>query len=288
MKNFKFFLTESTRSQTIDVQKAIELARTDFSDAMKLVEPQVIRGIFPNNESYYHVDPSKHTRTSANTSNEYTWLTDHSKHWAKYPNRSQSLICALKEDLSTAESFGAVHLVIPKNGAKFGVCSAHDFWFSFNSLNSLEHVDNMDEFNVFIKNALIFLTQTEPQDEIFTVWGPKYRDAKTFFKVLAVAEKNIKLEEIKSRLTGHLKKNLEPVLSGQYSLSEYFESIIDPSKNGFNVAKYSELDQFKKREVWTDSECILINIDKVAPGEVPRSYRVQEAFETFRKLVLDK
>ncbi len=286
MKSFKFFIKESTRSKPIDVLDALKLARSDFSDAFKLIEPMVLRGVYAQPDTYRFIDPSKFERTSANTSNEYTWLTDKASTWKDYPDRSKSLICTLKDDISTAESFGTVHIVIPKNGANFGVCSNNDFWFSFPVLKSLKtKVDNMDEFNVFMKNVLMFFTKHEQISDLFTAYGPRYRDAESFLKVLEIANENVKSDKYEKFLTDDLKHDLASVISGKQSLREFFESIIDPAKNGFNTSKYADLKQFSKREVWTDSDCLLINIDDLA-AHAPGNYRVQEAFEVFKNLVL--
>ena len=111
------------RTKEVSLDFALDFAKKN-KDFLK--GSPIYRGLRNNISLYAFVEPEKYTRVSANTENYYTLMIDNSPNWEGYPKRSKSIICSSSK--SGASGYGNVYRVIPKNGAKIGVCSSDDFW----------------------------------------------------------------------------------------------------------------------------------------------------------------
>ena len=167
---------------------------------------------------------------------------DNNKLWENYPKRSQSIICST--NAQRALEYGKLYLVIPLNKyAKFGICSKNDLWYSFNYLTNIcKNTSDLHSFNLRLKSLNI---TDNSYDEMMKVINSLNKELNKVF--IKTDKKNI-FNFFKSNKNSY-KFNIEDLLS--------------PIKNNFKLIEYynlkNETDLIDK-EVWTDSECLLINI----------------------------
>lgn len=101
------------------------------------------------------LDTTKLKRRSANSYGYYNMWIDNHPNWKAFPKRSESIICATRE--TTSELFGEVHLVIPADNARIGVCPEADIWGSFpEALKIFKNIGSSDlaDFEERIKLAI--------------------------------------------------------------------------------------------------------------------------------------
>lgn len=141
------YLNES-RTKPLDRELVKYLLKNEFSDMAKnLLKGEVLYRGMRTKSDYSLLDPSKfETRQSANTSNHYTLFINNHPMWKDYPKRE--IICSTDEGY--AEDYGDLHLILPENGAKIGICSAEDIWDSMNVLDLNTELDL--EYNITDKS----------------------------------------------------------------------------------------------------------------------------------------
>ncbi len=225
----KFLLLEKSRN--------IEITLDDVKDKLKSIYTKdeilpIFRGTH-NCFDYSYVNPKLYNRRSANTSNYYTLFMDNSELWKEYPKRSQSLVCTTS--FNRADFTSNVYILIPLDKqTKFGICKKSDLWNSFTYLLSKVKTSNifdMDDFN-------------------------------SKFSSLNISDKSYE-EMIKD-----LSKIDNDTLVDKFKLidSKIFDlnDLLDPIKNEFELKEYSNLKSItnQNREIWTDSDCILIHIKR--------------------------
>lgn len=256
---FKTFLLEGWRSTVLEPEEAFKILKTKCSEAMSLNEPLVYRGmqIDGSKETFHLSKPSQFERTSANTSNEYTVLIDNSSAWDDYPKRSRSLICSNMKNLAYAEGFGRLGMILPFNGAKFGVCPAKDFWMGFKETFLKYGLNDLDEFNYILR-------------DLFKKVGSELsKENKDYDKLVATLEagENWLRDNADEEESSHntysdtqIIKLFKTVIDGSEYIVDFLHRILDPKKNNFELSDYLGLKKYQdiKREVWTDSDCIII------------------------------
>lgn len=228
------------------------IKRGGFSESFYNIHTKgngIFRGVQSMDKETLYVKPSKHIRSSRNTENYYTWLLEFLPSWEKYPKRSRSIICS--SDPRSADGYGTVYEVIPKNEALIGVCPESDFWRSFPRIMIRWGIYDMDYFNSRLS-------------ELCSIFGIKLEDItdREGFK------NNLdKLPVDKSRLLDSIKSwnwdkrkvisDLEQNFHGNWI--EYFDDLFDPEINGFTLQQAFQFHiNGKAREVWTDSDCVLL------------------------------
>lgn len=195
------------------------------------------------------IDPSKRStpRKSAHTHNYYTLWIDNSALWQKYPKRSYSLICTT--DLSTAEGYGELGVVIPIANNTIGICPDADFWISFKrtlkDLNLSELMDwlhfNFEKQNITIPETYNQLLQSLDQLDLSNLYSTDYSNLADLFQ---------------SR--------------GARGAMDW---ILDPQLNGFTVTTYNNFQFPRYKEVWLSGPCLVIPIDdfdSIAKGAHPK------------------
>ena len=253
MTKFYNYINEG-RSQKIEQSKALEIIRKNCNQILsnyKKTGRYIYRGL--GNDTYtLYIDPKKSVRKSANTKNYYTLLIDHIwKEWSDYPKRSQSIICT--NNLVTADNFGSPYIIFPYNNSKIGICPAVDLWISFKSvLNS----QTLEDF-VFIIHDLL------------NILDIKYGDINSNPKDLEMAlneigdlmrsdEKNLKIVDYMAEDFGF---GIEYFVEQNKNFTDYLGELFDPDKNNFQLTNTKQGIQGNSNELWTDGECIMINID---------------------------
>lgn len=193
---------------------------------------RIYRGTNAPYETYLINPKESPNRMSANTSNIYTLFINHDPSWKEYPKRE--IIC-------TTDKFETYHsrsfIVIPKNGAKIGVCPSNDIWNS-----ETKYSTSLDQFNDTIMNLFYI---TDKRNQLAT------------FARLKKAFKSI--DDNKHKLEGS--DLIKDYIKSGKSFYEFYASIMNPEKMGFKVVKVGyEFSDSDRREVWLDTECLLINI----------------------------
>ena len=258
MRFKEFLLEDKGRSQEISSKQAIQWLRTNAKSCFKYDAPFVLRGVGNASSDFLFVSPSQHQRQSANTTNEYTTFIDNDPSWSKFPKRSKSIICGTRENLSYMRDFGEIHMVFPKDRAKFGVCSDFDFWTSFKYMRKvLGTTFSMDDLNSAIRDLSAGYGEYGKSQKGSQIKIPKNN---TDYNLLLKA-----FDQITSFLRNEahkvLKNTYKDVSSGEKTFEEFYRDLIDPEKNDFKLMTYGQLKNIStSRELWTDSDCVLVKI----------------------------
>lgn len=233
------FITEG-RSVSIPYDKAIEDIRKRCSNALGFLKKGAViyRGIGDaGNTPFLFIDPKKHVRISANTTNIYTALIDGTPSWKNYPKRSQSIICATEK--YNAESYGGLYTVLPVNGYRIGVCPKDDMWRSFIKTIGVSAYELNNEF--------------EDLSNRMNTGGLHLRfDDITYKKLVGICK------AMDSLYTDEYKDYYSWMSRYNGNFLELLVNLFDPVKNNFSVIKTIGSIPKSDRELWTDSECYMV------------------------------
>jgi hypothetical protein len=222
----------------------------------------IYRGRGPSTDSLI-INPKQSERKSRNTNNIYTSLIDSSTNWKDYPRRSRSIIATI--NILAADAYGQTYSVFPVNGSKIGICSNNDFWLSFKYIKNRFGIRSMGDFNekldeFFNRLKLTIeegtgkyirdnISSTSP-DNINTILD-KYQSALTdnVFEIMVSDYNNSVLD-----------KQLVKYLDSGGKFREFFDEILDPVKNEFELTTIENftLDDKYDREVWTDAISVMV------------------------------
>ena len=241
MRLENYLIEGKSRGKDITEDVAIELLLKNCKQAIKAYKNgyPLFRGVNnPNN--YLYIDPKKGIRRStSNIPNYYTYILSNAKEWKAYPKRSRSLICVT--ELSSAESYGDPYIVFPYDGAKLGICEDTDIWHSF------KNVDNVS----------IFLRQV---NSVFDNVHGSHGDYDKSFKAFKDACK--KVDNTYSDDLKEVNRYFMSFKRFEYTGNFYKDLCKVFSTDGFKLAKVGN-DLGAYHEVWTDSECIMIDKDMI-------------------------
>jgi hypothetical protein len=259
-----------------------KILKKDCSEFLRVKNQiSIFRGFSGGNKLWYISTPSKFTRTSKQDAggNIYTLLFDNLNSWQKFPKRSKSLICTT--DYQYSNEFGRTYLVIPKDGAKWGICPEGDIWKSFNRTSGKYNIW-LEDFNFLFINTFKLLNKHFPEKfKNFKVDELKFsKDFNYLFKVLLAMDECIDII-ISDEFMRKNKRKYENIIDNQNALLKFLiykkqktnknigfilEELFDPEQNKFVLANNLNISKMVNKnnhnEVWTDSDCILINIDK--------------------------
>ena len=210
---------------------------------------------------YWIVNPAKSYRVSRNTNNFYTGLLDKLPAWKDYPKRSRSIICS--SNPAYCESYGNVVVVLPVNGAKIGVCPEEDIWGSFRkTVYDRLGLKSMGEFNNFFVGALEKINHTlgelargltEDNYDLFM----KRMDAEVPPYVLSNSIQ--KLYDREWYEDAVKKTTIDLVQNQTAGWEDYFNKLLDPKTNGFQIQPIETFHVRYVHEVWTDATSLLIS-----------------------------
>lgn len=278
---FKQFLSEgvSDSYKKISEVKAIELAKTNFNEALALDKPLIVRGMRQKDKrsiEYYSISNIT-GRKSANTSNEYTVLVDNLPAWKEYPKRSESLICTNLNNLGYTWDYGETFIILPENGANIGVCSSYDFWNGFGRFTQLGKAAGytshplMGIFNEILRS-------------IFQDAGFKLRhDNKDFDQIkqaLDAGTKYLRTAEPET-LAREDKSFFKSVIDGKETMLEFIEKVLDPTINGFKLVKYKNLVEFSgNKELWFSGPALAFGNNVISDED-----EAIELYQEFREKV---
>ncbi len=271
---------EELRSDTISLNN-------DFAKMNKIIEENcknfswddapILRSVLGLGEGITIIDPKKYNRKSRSNKNYYTYLMDHSERWKDYPKRSKSLICSLTSPMWLND----LYRVIPFDGAKFGVCSKHDIWYSFNSFqhNILPFLSNINDLNTFyFKNVFDDIPDDtyESFKKRIDLIGEKIKSEKSF--KYDIEQEKIITRKLMNTVNNHLFvdffKEIKEYYDNGKTIHDYFDDVLDPIENGFKLLDYKEVVNIGEklelgREIWTDSKCILVSVKYLNENNKP-------------------
>lgn len=258
------------RSKPIDTElfKRI-LVAGHFNSAIKNYKNDIniFRGVENYNDSsqgFWIVNPQNTNRTSRNTNNFYTGLIDKLPSWKGWPKRSRSIVCAT--EYTNANKYGLLYYVLPKNGAKIGICSKPDFWHSFPLVQKRLKIDSMADFNSIFQ-FYVFQIKSEPLAKMAENLNEYSYDA--FFEWLNL---KISKEESICRRRGHLSIDTVDAINDDFERylvdgqwEKYFDDLLNPEANGFKLQTIETFDtsDIDNREVWTDSTSLMVHEEKM-------------------------
>lgn len=248
----KEILTEG-RSESLSFDEARKIFYSNCKEFSK-DNTTIYRGV-DFNSKYGIVRPKKFERSSAYTDDYYSIIVDNLDSWDRYPDRSKSVVCSTSE--LDASRYGELFIVIPFDYADIAIAPAEDFWLSFDELPM-----SLNEFNEALRGLSVKLVGNEPVDY----------DYKSLMGSIKELDEKIKEEydgEMEILRDDELVKT--EIKLAKYSFQSYMgifgkiEEWFDPEKNGFQIKEYksgfSAPSHPDKREIYTDSPCLLISYD---------------------------
>lgn len=289
MTTFKEFINEGKFISSLKYDEKVDILKilkNRCSEFLKSSKEPIYRGFKHSSSPWFISQPSKYERKSklGASGNVYTVLMDNLNSWQKFPKRSRSLICSTSG--STAKNYGQVYLVIPFDGAKWGVCPDEDIWNSFdNTLEDVFDTRSLQDFNPKFSDLFDSL------DKLFPEKLNKYDgviDTSDFkFLLSALKAMDSCLEELQQKPQEYEKNNPDIIRKygpikhwDEYTLSNVYHFIqlrkkygnlgnilayaLNPDKNRFKIATNKDVSKIagSDREVWTSSDCVIINPDK--------------------------
>lgn len=239
------------RSKPITLDQAKELFK---NHSEILSKPPIFRGTTTlSDTSILYSVPSEFNRKSANTRNYATLMIDNFPNWKEYPKRSKSLICTT--DTFTARAYGQqAYRVLPHNGGKIGICPNRDIWMSFKTL--YRHGFYLNNFNEQLNEIVDTFTGHQLGGDNFNQLCNQLNHLDAFLKTPQGKIAFEELDEYTFPLISLLKNR-----NGK-SLLEFFQELLDPNTNNFELKTTSTFQENENSEVWTDAPCLLIAVDK--------------------------
>ena len=245
------------------------------------------------------IDPKQHERTPLKSgtlaagvdTKHHILLMDNLPSWVEFPKRSQSIIGITMED--PRQLFGCERfLIIPFDGAKFGMAPSSDLWgcevklasskykhFGFdNKLSVMFRVNNISDtsYPEMISDLQKLYESEIPQRksepfikgiESSKVWDDLIAEPKTMLDALFFQARKDGFDKI------------EDALDIFFAPSKFKGTSID-SMSGFNIMSYQslkKLDSYDCYEFWTDSECLLFYLGRLTHG----GSEIEEAYQQF-------
>ena len=263
------YINESARSKEIrNIYKIPKLLKDKFSQAWKqLMNDQAIyRARVYGNEEFVITNPRKkgvEKRISPWASkNFYNLLLNNLPSWNKMPDRD--IICTFErlEAETRAAGEGGAYFVLPQNGAKIGICPREDIWWSF---DSHARIENLDRLNNELFN--INLLDGSTDDKI------AHKDWKLFLKLADKLDEYKKHDSFPFPLKSEIQRSIfSDYLTNNKDFISFLDDLLDPRKNGFKVKSVGNFRNNGKSEVWTDSTCLMIRLDRI--------YEVKNEYES--------
>ena len=216
-------------------------------------------------------------RKSQNTYNVYNRLfSDILPSWENYPPRNRSFVCTSNYERTKGYVYhnSNIYILLPKNGAKIGICPTADIWRAFDKSKLYQY--SLDAFNTeFLSmindlNIFHYIMQNLPlinlSDRNFIV-SKKDKIIKEISKLDAyfvdIHKNKIEYDKqyiLYSLVTNELFLKLFDLSMKQPSILLCIDEILNPNTNKFKVKTISQynINSNENYELWTDSPCIFI------------------------------
>jgi hypothetical protein len=219
-----------------DAKNIIETKCTDVLNFYRKSNTYIYRGTSSGN--ILHLDTrGKEERESRSIQNYYTLIINNDPSWKKFPKRQ--IICS-----TWMAAYGKIsYLVFPINGSKIGICSKNDIWYSFDRIMSMRD-----------RSVSLFFDELDRCFKKYANMNVKtYNDLK---KACGIVD---------NKLNDYKEVIFEFINYDEFKKYGMFNTLLNIfSPKSFDVVSTKTLNKLKeKREVWMDTECILINVGMV-------------------------
>ena len=261
MKIVKYFKLFESRTAEITDEEFVRLVKENCQDF--LANPkylQRMKGDF--NGEYSYIDPKQHVRKplmdtegAGVVSTHHTLLMENLPSWKAFPKRSESIIGSLK--FNEDQAFGQrCYLVIPYDGANFGLAPASDLWGSYCEVGDMKY-----EFDNVFTERLTDLDVSEKSYEAMM------KDLQHYYEDYLIRERNKEykrsLSYIDNIFMNFSSDGIGSVEEGfdKYFAPQKFSSRVGAGAKEFKSVEYNGLVSDDKREFWTDSRCFLVYLE---------------------------
>jgi hypothetical protein len=254
----------------IDLTSVKNFLESEFTKN-HLPEVKLYKGICSNSHiNDYLMSSTKQferpSKTESKNGNSYNLLFNNLTNWSKLPLRKKSII--ITNNLETAKAFayknalannlnGKVFRVFPKSDAELVVCPKSDIWYSFTKGLGLIGLRGGGIDLVELNSTLAEIADSIEVQDFDDNWE---NFTSTISKIQNKNSKMAKQLSFRSQLVYDwiIKQPIDVLLK--------FDEIFDPFLNGFQVISFNDIKPFNdnsNNEIWTDSDTLLINVEKV-------------------------
>lgn len=270
-KYFKLFESRTSELSEEEFFKIMKENCTDFINNPKYL--QRIKNKFER--TYAYIDPKMHNRIEGidrNMAKNLLFLLDNLPAWKDYPKRNKSIIATSGDKKSNGIYGSDYYIIIPFDGAKFGVVPGDDLWgcrfkvgenkgVCFGTLQS-----SMDDNKVLNSNYDIMMEDIQRLYDNY--------------------EGNDMLLMNWSKVLGQFFDYIKSL--GYESVKQAFSDLLTPDKlygfdrpEHFRISNYTELKN-DDSEVWTDSKCLVYYLGHLSERNwEDQGTSSQELFNTF-------
>jgi len=285
--------TQAGKQLLYNEEELKNLLNSDYSEAFsKAKQGHIIyRGAkkYDDSSEFLGLLYTPGKRISENTSNVYTkLLSDLFKSWQKFPKRNKSVIASF--DINKAADYvdinGMLYIVLPKNGARIGICPKKDIWNSFDNFPS--SISNLSQFNsafcYLVSEIYLFSGNIKDKNDIEKIFlgsTAKVKELfKNFDKSFSSQVEKAYLEGVNDakQLSDYFAKNSDGILgqreknilhdyvmyyeskNGKTTFLKFLEEIYFDNSN-FSIQTTSSLNNNGFSEVWIEGTCLFIPIE---------------------------
>ena len=263
MKIVKYFKLFESRTAQITDKEFVMLVKDNCKEY--LANPKYMQRMkWDFNGEYSYIDPKQHVRRplmnphgAGVVSAHHTLLMDNLPSWKSFPKRSESLIGSLK--FSEDQAFGdRCYLVIPYDGANFGLAPCSDLWGSYCEVGDMKY-----EFDTIFTSRLTDLGVSEKS------YAAMMKDLQHWYDDYLIREhnkeskRNLYFSYIDNIFMNFSSDGIGSVEEGfdKYFAPQKFSSRVGAGAKEFKSVEYNGLVSDDKREFWTDSRCLLVYLE---------------------------
>lgn len=263
------------RGQSADVAAAVKWLAAhnptvlDNLKAGKSTDLKLWRGVVAAGSKFQILNPKQFSRPARNTFDFYRAFSDAAN--PDWPQRKSSIICTTDMSTATAYTMGGedeLYIVIPPANATLAVCPSADFW-GVGTYN----------LNLMIETLIHGFVTSESKPQLLD-----YLEEGLPGEITEVPHWNMVMQKLKDYLIGvkfhqhdvvsYMKDHLptSTKINGMYEatgkwLSEpttqaYFDAVaphLAYDKLGVRRTTFAELHAAGDKEVWLDSECLILS-----------------------------
>ena len=285
--------TQAGKQLLYNEEELKNLLNSDYSEAFsKAKQGHIIyRGAkkYDDSSEFLGLLYTPGKRISENTSNVYTkLLSDLFPSWQKFPKRSESIVATFS--IEKADDYvdinGMLYIVLPKNGARIGICPKKDIWNSFDNFPS--SISNLSQFNsafcYLVSEIYLFSGNIKDKNDIEKIFlgsTAKVKELfKNFDKSFSSQVEKAYLEGVNDakQLSDYFAKNSDGILgqreknilhdyvmyyeskNGKTTFFKFLEEIYFDNSN-FSIQTTSSLNNNGFSEVWIEGTCLFIPIE---------------------------
>lgn len=284
---FKMFESRTSELSEDEFRKILHEKCKDFVRAPKLLQ----RSKNSEGPIFSYINPKAYDRaplkksdrfTDGVESRHHTLLMDNLPSWSKFPKRSQSVIGLTSADQKII--FGSHrYLIIPFDGANFGVAPSADLWAcQVHVTDQRPLVEDLtlsfnDKFSeIMVVNKISDASYSEMISDLQTQYDLWLKDSFSAFR--SVSSDILKINKLFKKFKEKGVKNVEDGFNHFFSPDRFRGTDLDDLE-GFHVMNWSyltNLDRWHSYEFWTDSECLLYYI-----GKTENPSWIEEAYDSF-------